>query len=70
MQNWIHRFSWRVRDFFESWNYSAHRLQDYLIHRYDTVRMPRLERSRYYEVNTRMYYAVMELVRYYYEECQ
>ena len=70
MQNWIHRFSWRVRDFFESWIYPAHRLQNYFIHRYDTVRMPRLERSRYYEVNTRMYYAVMELVRYYYEECQ
>ena len=70
MQNWIHRIFWRVRDFFDSWIYPAHRLQNYFIHRYDTVRMPQLERSRYYEVEERMYHAVMELVRYYYEECQ
>ena len=70
MQNWIHRISWRVRDFVEDGIYPAHRLQNFLIHRYDTVRMPQLERSRYYDVDERMYYAVMELVRYYYEECQ
>lgn len=47
MQNWIHRFSWRVGDFFEAWNYPAHRLQIFLIHRYDIVRMPQLECSCY-----------------------
>jgi len=67
MQNWIHCFFWRFEFFFKGWIYPAHRLQNFLIHRYDIVRMPQLERSRYYEVDTRMYYAVMELVRYYYE---
>ena len=70
MQNWIHHFFWRVGDFFKSWIYPALRLQNFFIHRYDIVRMPQLERSRYYDVKTRMYHAVMELVRYYYEECQ
>ena len=70
MQNWIHHFFWRVGDFFKSWIYPARRLQNFFIHRYDIVRMPQLERSRYYDVKTRMYHAVMELVRYYYEECQ
>ena len=70
MQNWIHRISWRVRDFLEDWIYPGHRLQNFFIHRYDIVRMPQLERSRYYEVDTRMYHAVMELVRFFYEDCE
>ena len=70
MQNWIHRISKRIRNFIKDWIYPAYRLQNFLIHRYDIVRMPQLERSHYHDVDTRMYHAAMKLVRYYYEECQ
>lgn len=57
-----------TRYFIEDWIYPAYSLRNYFFHRYDIVKMPQLRRTQYHEVDTRMYYAVMELVRFFYEK--
>jgi len=60
---------WRVlRGFVEGWIYPAHSLRHYFFDRYDIVRLPKLSRTHFHDLDARMYHAVMELVRIFYEE--
>lgn len=57
-----------IRDFAEEWLYPAYSLRHFFFRRYDIVKMPQLKRTCFYETNVRMYYAVMELVKEFYEK--
>lgn len=60
--------SYLTRSFVEAWIFPAYSVRNYFFHRYDIIRMPQLKRTRYYEVDTRMYHAVMELICFFYEK--
>ena len=58
----------RTKDFIENWVYPAWHLRNALYYRYDLVRMKRISRKIYCDVEERMLHANMELIVHFIEK--
>lgn len=65
---WWEPVWWAISRFFDNWVYPAHYLKNWLFHRYDIVKLNELKRYEYCDVDTRMLYANMELIRFFIEK--
>jgi hypothetical protein len=66
--HWYEIVWWRIQDFFSSWVYPAYNLRNFLLNRYDLVRLKGIKRHEYSDVMERMFHANMELISFFFEK--
>ena len=64
----LEKMWWRVEDFLKDWVHPAWKLKNWLYERYDLVKMPEIRRTEYSDVVERMFYANMQLIKFFIEE--